>query len=159
MAKHPLDPLYPTPGALLEKAKRDAQRFEAATLEQDLTGAADAFLDAASTIYHLKDWVAAKHPKLKAAAQQLIDASGELLLCRDVCIATKHVGYWLEQKPFNVIPPRVGELDHTAVATTGTYAGLPTLKVFVNGGYHYANDVVRDSIRRWEAFLTKHGID
>ena len=116
-------------------------------------------LDAAVAVYHVKDWISAMHPGYKVAAEDHARGSLWILLCRDICHASKHVGLNLESKPY-VVSPQAGDyVDYTLSASVGTYAGLPILKVFsTRHGNYYAPDVIRNAIADWETFFVGKNI-
>jgi hypothetical protein len=154
MNPRPLGPLFSSPRQLLEKAHRDLERLERATSACDEVGCCDAMLDASLSVYHVKDWIGVMHPESKDAAEKYAHGSAWILLCRDICHASKHVSLRLKDRTDQVSPQNADYVDYTTSASVGTFAGLPVLKVFsAQHGDHYAPNVIRGAIEDWKNFL------
>jgi hypothetical protein len=160
MNPRPLDPLVSSPRYLLEKARRDLDRLDNATIARDELAAFDAMIDAAISVYHVKDWIAAAHSGYKVAAETCANESKWILLCRDICHASKHVGLRLDRRPYSETPPVADYVDYTAQPSASVSAWFPLLKVFsAQYGNHYAAEVIRDAIADWDAFISARKID
>ena len=144
----PLASLFSSPRQLLDKARRDLARLEAAIDERDETAVTDAMIDACSSVYHIKDWVAAMHPDRKREAEAFVHASSKWIsLCRDICIAGKH--FEINRGPM----PAVSGTDNSSAA--GAFGGLPLMTICTKDGDHYAPKVVHKAIDDWERFLAE----
>jgi hypothetical protein len=160
MKAQPLAPLFGSPRELLAKAARDLGRLDVAIANHDDRAARDAMLDAAISVYHVKDWIAALHPEHKAAAEKRARTSEWIRLCRDICHAGKHFSLDLERPPYLQTPQAVSEVSVTASAVTGLFAGFSMLKVITpDGREHYAREALLAAVLDWIRFLDEAKID
>lgn len=81
-----------TPRDALEKARREFGALQAAVADQDKTRIGDCLYNFAVSVYHVKDWVIEQPSSTysKQDVEALVKATPALLVCRDVCNASKH---------------------------------------------------------------------
>ncbi len=162
MKPKPLGPILRSPRDLLRKAAEDLDRLDEVTWlgGRSRDSASFALLDACSALYQINDWIGVTHPGYKIAAQECIDSSLWLRICKDVCTASKHVQLDLEHKTYRRSPPATREVDHTISAQVSLFEGRQVLKIrTADQGDYLATDVIDNAIREWEAFLSGKAID
>jgi len=156
----PLAPLFVSPRQLLDKARRDLERLENATFAGNEIACRDAMIDACCSVYHANYWIKVMHARCADLAEQHAHGSKWILLCRDICHASKHVGLRLDREPHVTSPQAADRVDRTIGDSVGPYADLPVLKVFSKRSrdHHYASVVIENAIADWEHFLSAHQI-
>ena len=170
----PLSPLFGSPRDLLDKAKRDLERLNDATVKGDVIAGRDALIDACAALYHLLDWMTVLCPGYNVAARDHANASKWIMLCKDICLAGKHFSLDPSHDTYALNAPTADYVDATAtVPATGALLGSGTLgypgagcmgagplgmrqvlKVHsTTHGDHYAASVVEKAIADWESFF------
>ena len=166
----PLERLFSSPRQLLDKARRDLDRLIAASRAGDETACRAAMMDACVSVYHVKDWIAAMHPGHKVAATKLALESPFIMMCREICHASKHVSLDLDGPAYRTTPMAFEKLDQSITNVSllntspiGTHVlnapFLRTLKVSGRRyGEHHMVNVIGNAIGWWESFLAEKKI-
>ena len=76
----------------LAKARREYQALEAAVIAEDKTRIGDSLYNFSVSVYHVRDWLIENPSSTysKADVEAHIKTSTPLLVCRDLCNASKH---------------------------------------------------------------------
>src|SRR5262245_23295321 len=119
----------------LAKAEREYAALESAVLA-DKTRIGDALYNFSVSVYHVKDWLI-ENPSpaySKAAVEAHVKATPALLVCRDLCTASKH-------RKIRKYKPQTASVTASAVAAlvmlldikkyTASPQGRPTFRVKV----------------------------
>lgn len=105
--------------------------------------------------WHIKDWV--QHdplvpPAKKTAVIAEAHQSAVLMMCRDLCNATKHLrlnspgAHAMHKHVATVIAPEHGRYEHDLIVDDG------------GGGELSGKQLARDCIVEWERILAAHGL-
>jgi hypothetical protein len=133
----------------LDRVRRFLERFEGPHANDvDFQDMAWAFFQ---NCWHLKDWV--DNDPLASAAQKTAvirqaHASAVLMICRDLCNGTKHLG--LER------PGSGSGAGHDHVAITIVPGGPSTIDCIVQDGFGNptsGKQLARDCVKEWERIL------
>jgi hypothetical protein len=112
-------------------------------------------------VYHVKDWVKAMCGRrgVTKNAEEFARNSRWILLCRDICNASKHVRLALDHRSYREAPPTVHRVAATIIdANRGS--GLPVLRVYSEKyGDYSAAEVISRAIDDWENFLDREDIE
>jgi hypothetical protein len=151
----------------LAKAQRDYAALESAVLDEDRTRIGDALYNFSISVYHVKDWLI-ENPSpaySKAEVEAHVKASPSLLVCRDLCNASKH-------RKIRKYKPETASVTTSAVAAayvtpldikkyTSSAQRKPTFRVkaiTVDGRRLDVLTLGRDAIAAWQAFFQRHGL-
>ncbi len=150
---------YTSPRDLLEKAYRDLNELDVATMSQDVTEIGDALFNFAVAAFHLKDWLK-HHATASYTAQEVEDyvqSSVALSACRDICNAGKHA----EITRYNPCTKEVSA-SHNSVASVlpgqleSTFFRVKIIRE--DGSRREAVELATEAVADWERFFAKHGL-
>ena len=149
----------------LAKAKREYQALEEAITTQDKTRIGDCLFNFSVSVYHVKDWLIENPSSAysKSDVEAVVNATPSLLLCRDLCNASKH------RKIKRYTPNASSVTASLSSALTVVNVNLmakpghrkPPFRVKViakDGKRLEVLSLARDATAAWDAFFQQHGL-
>jgi len=147
---------------VLEKARRDFQRLNAAANRHSEQEVGDALFDFAVTVFHVKDWLKEQTsaPFQQEEVERFIAQSPSLSAFRDLCTASKH-------KEISRYNPKTAEVLASASAIVDATLGStskPLHKAFVtkivgkDSSRSEALALAATALADWDNFFRKHGL-
>jgi len=145
---------FQSPHDLLEKLRRERERFSKSYLTGPSAEVADHFWNFVVTAYHVKDWLK-KHSTTQYTKQDVesyVKGSVVLSACRDLCNAGKHFA-------IDNYTPVVTSAPHESAGPQTIMAGFSKIKVpMPDGTALEALALTGKAITEWEQFFQKYGL-
>jgi len=154
-----------TPQDALAKAERDFAALRDAVAAQDETRIGDCLYNFSVSVYHVRDWLTEGSPPAcsKHAVDGLIKATPALLVCRDLCNASKHRSI---RKYVPIASSVLTSAPTSFVISTSPAPSLirtvkPPFRVKVktaDGVKHEVLTLGAEALAAWHGFFKQHAI-
>ena len=159
---------FSTPRDLLEKARRDLLKLDAAAQTDDTQAVGDALFDFAVTTFHVKDWLKEQPgaPFQPQDVEDYVASNAAISSFHDLCTAGKHrVISRYQPSTVEVLASAGPATDIAAHFADGARSNRDLNRVVIrrkviltDGSRNEVVRLARSAIEAWDAFFRQHGL-